>query len=389
MGLFTKLISVRRIINTAIAVVIIVGAYFYAQHLIESNARVKPPVKKIIKTVFVQQAENGDVPIMAQASGSVVAKDRLELYAEVQGVFDQSAAEFRAGQTFKSTQILIGLDAREFRASLVAAKSEFQNLVISILADLRLDYPRSYDQWSAYAKGFSVTAPLNNLPEAIDESEQFFITGRGIVAAFYALKNMEERLAKYTIRAPFDGVLIQADVTKGTLVRAGQKLGEYIDNRSYELALSLAPEVSDLLSVGADVSMSSRDGAQTFTGKVARINQKVDQATQMVQIFVRSSDDRLKEGMYLSAELPARTQSQAIKLPRKLLVNEGFVYVVREGVLDLMPVVPVYFTPNDMVVTGIPDNTDVVIKPVAGAFAGMLVQIYDQDDTEQSNQSLQ
>ena len=74
----------RRIINTAIAVVIIVGAYFYAQHLIESNARVKPPVKKIIKTVFVQQAENGDVPIMAQASGSVVAKDRLELYAEVQ-----------------------------------------------------------------------------------------------------------------------------------------------------------------------------------------------------------------------------------------------------------------------------------------------------------------
>ena len=73
---------------------------------------------------------------------------------------------------------------------------------------------------------------------------------------FYALKNMEERLAKYTIRAPFDGVLIQADVTKGTLVRAGQKLGEYIDNRSYELALSLAPEVSDLLSVGADVSMS-------------------------------------------------------------------------------------------------------------------------------------
>ena len=55
-GVFNKIYIVRKIINTVIAVVILVGAVFYAQHLIESNERVKPPVKKIIKTcLFVLQ----------------------------------------------------------------------------------------------------------------------------------------------------------------------------------------------------------------------------------------------------------------------------------------------------------------------------------------------
>ena len=388
-GVFNKIYIVRKIINTVIAVVILVGAVFYAQHLIESNERVKPPVKKIIKTVFVQKAINGEVPITAQSSGTVSAKHRLELYAEVQGVFDQSAAEFRSGQAYKKNQILIGLDAREYSASLVAAKSEFQNLVIGVLPDLRLDYADAYAAWSQYAKGFNVTAPLVDLPQANNEAEQFFITGRGIVAAFYSVKNMEERLAKYTIGAPFDGVLTDASVTKGTLVRAGQKLGEYIDTRSYELALSVTPAISNLLEIGAPVSMTSREGGQDFFGTIARINQKVDQATQMVQVFVVSIDERLKEGMYLEAELPARTQALAIKLPRKLLVNESFIYVVRDSVLDLVLVDPVYFTPNDMVVTGIPENTAVVVKPVAGAYAGMLVQIYDEKATEQSDQNKQ
>ena len=135
--------------------------------------------------------------------------------------------------------------------------------------------------------------------------------------------------------------------------------------------------------------MTSREGGQDFFGTIARINQKVDQATQMVQVFVVSIDERLKEGMYLEAELPARTQALAIKLPRKLLVNESFIYVVRDSVLDLVLVDPVYFTPNDMVVTGIPENTAVVVKPVAGAYAGMLVQIYDEKATEQSDQNKQ
>jgi membrane fusion protein (multidrug efflux system) len=302
---------------------------------------------------------------------------------------EQSAAEFRSGQAYKKNQILIGLDAREYSASLVAAKSEFQNLVIGVLPDLRLDYADAYAAWSKYAKGFNVTAPLVDLPQANNEAEQFFITGRGIVAAFYSVKNMEERLAKYTIGAPFDGVLTDASVTKGTLVRAGQKLGEYIDTRSYELALSVTPAICDLLEIGAPVSMTSREGGQDFFGTIARINQKVDQATQMVQVFVVSIDERLKEGMYLEAELPARTQALAIKLPRKLLVNESFIYVVRDSVLDLVLVDPVYFTPNDMVVTGIPENTAVVVKPVAGAYAGMLVQIYDEKATEQSDQNKQ
>ncbi len=49
------------------------------------------------------------------------------------------------------------------------------------------------------------------------EKENYFITGRGIVSSYYNLKNLEQRLSKYVISAPFSGILTEALVTEGTL----------------------------------------------------------------------------------------------------------------------------------------------------------------------------
>jgi len=55
------------------------------------------------------------------------------------------------------------------------------------------------------------------LPEMSDEKEKFFISGRGIMTSYYNVKNLEQRLSKYRIAAPYKGVLTQALVTEGTL----------------------------------------------------------------------------------------------------------------------------------------------------------------------------
>lgn len=373
----------RKIINTVIAIVIILGAVLYANYLVSSNNRIKPPAKKVVKTVFAESAQNGKVPISITTSGQLLAKNRFELFAEVQGVLKNGSGVFKPGQIFKKGAVLINIDAQEFKASLVSSRSNFQNTIAGMMADLKLDYPMAYEQWNNFLKRFDLDTPLPELPEINDEKAEFFIAGRGVISAYYAIKNLEERLGKYSIRAPYDGVLASASVTEGTLVRPGQNLGEFIATEAYELALSIAPDASDYLKLGDEVVMSTRSGTKTFSGKITRINKRVDPTTQLVQVFVETNDPTLKEGMYLEAEINAGSVDNALLMSRKLLVDETSVYAVQNGVLVLVPVEPVYFMPNKMVVRGVPDGSMILTQPVAGAHSGMMVNIYGAQESGQ------
>ncbi|MAL58746.1 MAG: efflux transporter periplasmic adaptor subunit [Flavobacteriaceae bacterium] len=371
----------RRILLSLIGVVIIGGALLGAYLIVKNSNKPKPQVQKIVKTVFTETAQNGSVPIVIPANGNLIAKNRLELYAEVQGIFSSSSHDFKTGQSYRKGETLLRMDASEYYASVQAAKSEFYNLVTSLMPDLRLDYPEAFPTWQNYLNSININKSLPPLPETSSEKVNYFITGRGVTTSYYNIKNLEQRLGKYSISAPFSGVLTEALVTKGTLIRQGQKLGEFIDTSVYELELSIGKNYSDLLSLGEKVALNSIDGNDTFTGTVTRVNSSIDQATQTIKVYVEVKGEGLKEGMYLEAQLEAKEEPNAIKLSRKLLVNESEIFIVRDSILDVLEVEPVYFSSKDMVVKGIPDGTQVVSRPVAGAYAGMLVKVYKEANT--------
>ena len=366
----------RKIILFIIGLLIILGAILAARAIISNSVKPKPVAQKVVKTVFVETAENGDVPIVIPANGSLNAKNRLELFAEVQGIFLNSSHDFKPGQKFRRGQTLLRLDASEYYASVQAAKSEFFNLVTGLMPDLRLDYPKAFPLWEGYLKSIDINGSLPPLPEMTDEKVKFFITGRGVLSSYYNIKNMEQRLGKYSITAPFDGVLTEALVTKGTLVRQGQQLGEFIDTSVYELELAIGKTYSDLLKLGETVDLKSLDGAETYHGVVTRINSKIDQATQTIKVFVEVKGEGLKEGMYLEAALNAKNEPNAIKLSRKLLVNEAEIYIVRDSILDVLTIEPVFFSSKEMVVKGIPDGTQYLSRSIPGAYPGMQVKIF-------------
>lgn len=376
----------RKILLIVLGVVLIVGSLLGANYIIESNNKPKPEVKKVVKTVFIQEAKNGIVPILLPSTGTLMAKNRLELYAEVQGVFRSSAHDFKPGQEYKRGQLLLSLDAAEYYASVQASKSEFRNLITSLMPDLRLDYPEAFPIWEQYLNNFDVNKSVPSLPEMTSDKVGYFITGRGVQAAYYNVKNLEQRLGKYRITAPFTGILTEAPVTKGTLVRQGQKLGEFIDTSVFEVELAIAKSFSDLLKVGEEVVLKVPQTETTYKGKITRVNARVDPATQSITVFAEVKGDSLKEGMYLEAMLEANEQKNAVNISRKLLVNENQVYVVKDSVLDLITINPVFFAPDNVVVQGVPDGTKLLSKPVPGAYAGMLVKIGEDTPKVNSNQ---
>jgi multidrug resistance efflux pump len=59
-------------------------------------------------------------------------------------------------------------------------------------------------------------------------------------------------------------------VTEGTLVRAGQKLGEFIDPTQYELEVAVSKTYADMLSIGQKVDLKNLDKTKSFIGKIER-----------------------------------------------------------------------------------------------------------------------
>ena len=207
----------------------IIGGFFGAKAIVANKKSFKPRAEKVVKTVFTEVVENGTIPIVVPANGNLVAKNRVELYAEVQGVFRKGSKLFKTGERYNKGETIIRIDASEYGASVQSAKSNLFNELTSIMPDLRLDYPEFFPKWQTYLNDFDMSKPTPQLPEMTSEKEKFFISGRGILTSFYNVKNLEQRLSKYRISAPFSGVLTETLVTEGTLVRSGQKLGEFIN----------------------------------------------------------------------------------------------------------------------------------------------------------------
>ncbi|MGB5499425.1 MAG: HlyD family efflux transporter periplasmic adaptor subunit [Maribacter sp.] len=373
----------RKIILSIVGILIIIVGFFLSKQIIDSKSRPKPRVEKVVKTVFTQTVANDTVAIIVPANGNLTAKRRVELFAEVQGVFRKGNKLFKVGQPYRAGETIIRIDASEYYASVQSAKSNLYNLITSIMPDLRLDYPEVYPKWQTYLTNYDLDKTTPPLPKMTSETEKFFISGRGILTNYYNVKNLEQRLRKYTISAPFKGVLTDALVTEGTLVRSGQKLGEFINTDVYELEVAVSKTYSELLKVGETVELITLDRTKSYVGIVSRINASVDQATQTIKAFIEVKDSELKEGMYLEASLNAKEETNVIEIDRNLLLENNQIFVVRDTILDIIDVNPVYFSDKKVVLKGVPDGITIITKPVVGAYAGMLVKQY-QENTAQN-----
>ncbi|MDO1501365.1 HlyD family efflux transporter periplasmic adaptor subunit [Winogradskyella maritima] len=377
----------RKLILGILGVLLIVGAIFLGNYIASSKKKTRPVPEKVVKTVFTDTIENKTVKIVIPANGNLVAKRRVELYAEVQGVFRSTGKLFRPGQEYSQGQTLISIDASEYYASVQSAKSNLYNTIAAIMPDLRLDFPEVFDKWQIYLNSFDMDKTTPKLPEMTSEKENYFITGRGIVSSYYNVKNLEQRLSKYRIRAPFSGILTEALVTEGSLVRNGQKLGEYIDNSVYEMEVSLGKSYATLLKVGESVELNNIENTMSYLGKVTRVNGSIDATTQTIKAFVEVKGKDLKEGMFLEAKLNAKEERNAIEVGRGLLLDNNQIYVVRDSLLDIIDVKPVHFSDTKAVIKGVPNGTIILAKPIPGAYAGMKVKAFQNKENSSKSTS--
>ncbi|MFT5619355.1 MAG: membrane fusion protein (multidrug efflux system) [Arenicella sp.] len=373
----------RKYISVVVAIALLAVGYFVSTQLASSKnkRKGKPKVEKVAPTVFVKKAKNETIPITVNASGVVMAKERIELFAEVQGTFQNTGKSFKSGTRYNRGQVLIRLNSSEQYATLQAQKSTLYNQIAIMRPDLKIDFPKAFPNWEKYIQAFDLNEPVPELPTPTSTKEKVFVSSRSVYNTYYSIKAQEQRLAKYVIRAPFSGILTEALVTQGTLVRVGQQLGEFISTNVFEMEVAVSTSLLPYIKTGKTVKVRSLENPnQTWEARVVRINGKVDRASQTSTVFLELRGKGLDEGLYLEAMIDAQKVENAMEIDRGLLNNDNEIFVVKgDSILKLKKVNPVFFNSKTAVITGLEDGESLLMKVIPGAFEGMPVKVYSED----------
>jgi multidrug efflux pump subunit AcrA (membrane-fusion protein) len=368
----TSLKTVRKWILFILGFVVIALSFQLSKKIANSNPPPRRQAEKVVKNVFTKEVINGSYNVQIPSNGILEAYQRIKITSRVQGLMQTINPLFKSGQSYRKGQILVQIASSEFNSNVIAQRASLYNLITSVIPDLQLDFPQAYQSWKTYLKEFDVEKATPPLPD-MDEDVRLFISGRGIISSYYSLQNLEKSLTFYTIRAPFDGVLVAANVTEGSLIRPGQELGDFIAPDHYELKVALPKSYVEKIDVGATVELKSIDTQKKYTGTVSRINAKVNTETQSVEVFIRVSSSELKEGVYLEALIGALEFNDVVALDRGLLNGDQELYLVEDDKLMLKKVEVAHFTDSHAVVRGLKDGVVVIAQPIIGAYQGMEV----------------
>ena len=349
---------------------VIALSFQLSKKIIDSNPPPRKRAENKIKNVYIQKVINDKYQVKIPSEGILQAYKRIRITSRVQGLMRAINPLFKPGQEYQSGQVIVKIEPAEFLANVISQRASLFNLITSILPDLNLDFPESYEIWNQYLKKFDLQKRVPQLPK-MDDKVKLFVSGRGVISSYYSLLNLEKILSFYTIRAPFNGVLVNANVTEGSLIRPGQELGEFISPGDYELLVALPKSYLSNIEKGAKVKVKSIDTGQDFFGIVSRINSKVNTQTQSVEVFIRIKDKELKEGMYMQAYIDAITFDNVFAVDRGLINGSQELFIVKDNKLTLQKVNPIHYTETLAIIEGLLDGQQIVAQPMIGAYSGM------------------
>ncbi|MEO0897225.1 MAG: efflux RND transporter periplasmic adaptor subunit [Bacteroidota bacterium] len=368
----------RQIIVTSVIAILFLALGFGGFNALKNSKPAPEKLEKVeqVKKIKTRTVNNASSEAKISITGRLDAKQEIQVFSEVGGTYIRGARSFREGNYFKKDEDMILIEHDEFDLNLLAQKSSLMNQITLMLPDMKTDYPTSFPKWEAYMKEMDVNKSLKPLPEPASDKERYYLSSRNIYNLFYSIQSQEVRRDKYTIKAPFSGKVSQTSITEGTLVRAGQLLGEFYNPYFYELEAAVSLKDLEFVKPGSKVVMKSNDIEGSWTGTVARISDVIDPATQTVKIFVNVRGKGLKEGMYLEGQVSGASIKDVAEIPRSYVIGDNQIWIKNDSTLALHTIEPIKYSTDVVLVKGIPNGTVIVDEAIVGAYEGMKVASY-------------
>jgi RND family efflux transporter MFP subunit len=159
------------------------------------------------------------------------------------------------------------------------------------------------------------------------------------INANYNYEDALIRLEKMHIKAPFDGVIIDLPYyTPDVKIETGSSLVKLMDYSKLLMEVNLPEKTLGRIKPGQQVRITNYTVAgDTFPGSVNQLSPAIDPDTRSYKgfILINNSALKLRPGMYVRSEIVVASASDAIVVPKEIVVSKqrgNSVFVVDKGI---------------------------------------------------------
>lgn len=257
-----------------------------------------------------------------ETTGTVYSSKEGIMKSELSGVYrlqrnPATGRPFALGDQVKAGQVIVRIEDKEFENSL-QIESKKLNLE---LADNNLK-----KQQSLYDKGGVTQTELKN-------------SSISFVNAKYAYENAEIQLAKLSVRAPFDGVIVELPYhTDGVRIEQGQPLLKLMQYDKLLMDVKLPEKHLPEVTMNQTVQIANYNVAKdTIFGKISQISPVINADTRTFQsvLEIDNSKRLLRPGMFIKAFILSEKREGTIVIPKETVISRQdgkVVFTVENGI---------------------------------------------------------
>ncbi|QBY00259.1 efflux RND transporter periplasmic adaptor subunit [Rhodophyticola sp. CCM32] len=343
------------------------------------------------------------------AGNSVLLRGRTEALRQVDVQSETSgliiSSPIRAGAYVEEGQLLCEIDAGTRGAALAEAEARLDEARARLpesegrLAEARARLTAaeiddnaatrlSESGFASETRAATTAATLSAAEAAIQSAEAGVEAARsGIRSAEAGVDRAREDIAQLQIHAPFEGLLESDTAELGALMQPGALCATVIQLDPIKL-VGFVPEAQvDRVLVGAAAGARLATGAEV-QGEVIFLSRSADLQTRTfrVEISVDNDDLAIRDGQ--TADILISTAgTPAHLLPSSALtLNDGGTLGVRvvtdERLAQFMPVIMLRDTARGVLVTGLPDQVDVITVGQEFVTDGVPVEVTYEELTQ-------
>lgn len=233
-----------------------------------------------------------------QVTGTVLPNEEVALSSEIGGVITQ--INFQEGQAVGQGALMAKINDAE----LLAQRERLQ-------AQVKLYENREFRQKKLLEKG------------GVSQDEY-----EGVLAELNSLKaqvkEIEAKISKTSILAPFSGVAGLRQISKGSYVNPGTEIVRLVNLAILKIEFSVPEKYTATLRTGQSIQVKNSSTEEIYEGKIYAIEPKIDLETRTITARARIQNPagRLKPGAFVSIDILLDTYENALQIPSIALIQE-------------------------------------------------------------------
>jgi len=272
----------------------------------------------------------------ARLPGQLRPFNEVNLFPKVNGFVKTVLVD--RGSIVRKGQLLITLEAPEMEAQLQAANSRYLQAQENAQAS-----KEKFQRLKEAAAEPGSVSPLD-LDNATAKMKADAALAKSEQSNVAAVKTMQGYLNIY---APFDGMIIQRNVSPGALVAPGKSTDQPMlilqDIMKLRLEVYIPEDYVDKVDLKQPVSfIYNAMPGQTHTAKISRsANALGSMRSEAIEIDVMNTNGQLKPGMYAEVKIPMLSGAKSLLVPNSAIIRSTEKeYIVRDdaGKADIVEV---------------------------------------------------